>query len=116
MNGGVIRGKVGFRHDGGEEIVSAGDAYFVGPGHTPVLYPDTEVVEFSPSDELAQTIEVVSKNLQAAAPTKERRRRASCRRSVTCPHRGRPSPGQRLRQSVLSFHASVAATSGSPPL
>jgi hypothetical protein len=65
----VIRGKVGFKHDGGEEIFSAGDAYVVGPGHTPVFYPDTEVVEFSPSDELAQTMEVVSKNLEAAGAT-----------------------------------------------
>lgn len=63
----VIRGKVGFKHDGGEEIFTTGEAYFVQPGHTPVLYPDTEIVEFSPSDELAQTVEVVSKNLEAAA-------------------------------------------------
>ena len=38
--------------------------YSVGPGHTPVLYAGTEVVEFSPTEELQQTLEVVSKNME----------------------------------------------------
>ena len=33
------------------------------PGHTPVLYAGTEVVEFSPTEELSKTIEVVTKNM-----------------------------------------------------
>jgi hypothetical protein len=49
----VIRGKVGFRSGGNEELFEAGDAYYVGPGHTPILYAGTEVVEVSPSEELA---------------------------------------------------------------
>ena len=60
----VIRGKLGFRSDDGEELFRAGDAYYVGPGHTPVLYAGTEVVEFSPTEELASTLEVVTKNTQ----------------------------------------------------
>jgi hypothetical protein len=44
----VIRGKVAFRSPVGEEVFEAGDAYYVGPGHTPVLYAGTDVVEFSP--------------------------------------------------------------------
>ena len=39
----VIKGKVAFRSGGREEVFEAGDAYFVGPGHTPVLYAGTEV-------------------------------------------------------------------------
>jgi hypothetical protein len=66
----VIRGKVGFRSDAGEEVFQAGDAYFVGPGHTPVLYAGTEVVEFSPTDELARTLEVVTRNMERAAVTR----------------------------------------------
>jgi hypothetical protein len=46
------------------ETVEAGDAYYVGPGHTPVLYAGTEVVEFSPTKELGQTMEVVTRNMQ----------------------------------------------------
>ena len=50
----VIRGKVGFRSGGDEELFEAGDAYYVGPGHTPILYAGTEVVEFSPTEELGR--------------------------------------------------------------
>lgn len=32
-------------------------------GHTPVLHPDTELVEFSPTAELNQTMKVVMKNM-----------------------------------------------------
>lgn len=63
----VLRGKVGFRSVAGEETFVAGDAYYVGPGHTPILYAGGAVVEFSPSDELAQTMQVVMRNMAAAA-------------------------------------------------
>ena len=63
----VVSGKVAFRSGDAEEVFEAGDAYYVGPGHTPVLYAGTEVVEFSPSDKLAETIEVVTKNMESGA-------------------------------------------------
>ena len=63
----VITGKVGFRFLDREETYEAGDAYYVPPGHTPVHYAGTEIVEFSPTEILGQTIPVVMKNLQAAA-------------------------------------------------
>jgi hypothetical protein len=49
---------------GGESVT--GDAYYVPPGHTPTLYAGTEIIEFSPTDELRRTIEVVTKNMEAA--------------------------------------------------
>jgi len=63
----VINGKVTFKSAQGEETFETGDAYYVPPGHTPVLYSGTEVVEFSPTDKLNQTFEVVAKNMEAAA-------------------------------------------------
>jgi hypothetical protein len=60
----VIKGKVAFRSGDAEEVFEGGDAYYVGPGHTPVLYAGTEVVEFSPTEELARTMEVVTKNME----------------------------------------------------
>jgi hypothetical protein len=63
----VIRGKVGYRTDAGEELFEAGDAYYVGPGHTPILYAGTEVIEFSPTEEHNRAMEVVAKNLEASA-------------------------------------------------
>jgi hypothetical protein len=62
----VIAGRVTFRTAAGEETFESGDAYYVPPGHTPVLYAGTEVVEFSPTAELQQTLEVVTKNMENA--------------------------------------------------
>jgi hypothetical protein len=63
----VIKGKVAFRDGDAEEVFETGDAYYVSPGHTPILYAGTEVVEFTPTDKLAQTMEVVTKNMEAAS-------------------------------------------------
>lgn len=65
----VIRGRVGFRFADREEVYEAGDAYYVPPGHVPVHFAGTEIVEFSPTDDLRETIEVVMGNLQAAGGT-----------------------------------------------
>jgi hypothetical protein len=62
----VFRGKVVYRTESGDEEFVAGDAYYVGPGHTPVITAGTELVEFSPTDRLQQTLEVVMKNVEAA--------------------------------------------------
>ena len=48
-----------------EETFETGDAYYVPPGHTPSIYDGTQVVEFSPTEELARTMEVVEKNMEA---------------------------------------------------
>jgi hypothetical protein len=62
----VVAGQVGFRFADHEETYRAGDAYYVPPGHTPVHHAGAEVVEFSPTDVLAETIPVVMKNLEEA--------------------------------------------------
>jgi len=62
----VLRGKLMFTHDGGETVVEAGEAYYVPPGHLPYLYAGTEVIEFSPTKELGETLEVVEKNMAAS--------------------------------------------------
>jgi hypothetical protein len=63
----VVKGNVAFRSADGEEILETGDAYYVGPGHTPVLYAGTEVIEFSPTEDLGRTLEVVTRNMAAMA-------------------------------------------------
>jgi hypothetical protein len=63
----VIKGKVSFKTADVEETFETGDAYYVGPGHTPVLYAGTEIVEFSPTKELQHTMEVIEKNMESAA-------------------------------------------------
>ena len=63
----VLRGKVSFRFADRTETYVAGDAYYAPPGHTPVVTADTEVVEFSPTEELGATMAVLGANLAAAA-------------------------------------------------
>lgn len=60
----VISGKVGFRYaDGSVDEVTAGEAYVATPGHTPILYAGTEVVEFTNTEQLNQTMTAVMANL-----------------------------------------------------
>lgn len=61
----LIKGRLTFKSPDGDETFEAGDAYYVGPGHTPILYAGTEVIEFSPTEALQQTLAVVEKNLKA---------------------------------------------------
>jgi hypothetical protein len=62
----VLAGRVAFRYAGREESYEAGDAYYAPPGHTPVLFAGTEIVEFSPTDALGETLGVVAENLRSA--------------------------------------------------
>ncbi|GAA5119168.1 hypothetical protein [Haloechinothrix salitolerans] len=59
----VVSGKVGFRFPDREETYTAGDAYYVPPGHTPVHYAGAEIVEFSPTDLLGEAMGVVMRNV-----------------------------------------------------
>ena len=61
----VLKGKLAYRTADGEEVVEEGEAYYVPPGHTPTIYAGTEVVEFSPTKEFTETLEVVTKNMEA---------------------------------------------------
>jgi hypothetical protein len=61
----VIAGQITFRFADHDEVYAAGTAYYAPPGHIPVIEAGTEVVEFSPSGEYEQTMEVVARNLAA---------------------------------------------------
>jgi hypothetical protein len=62
----VVSGRVAFRFEDREEVFEAGDAYYAPPGHTPVFFAGTELVEFSPTEAVNETIGVVVENLRAA--------------------------------------------------
>ena len=62
----VIAGRVTFRFEDREESFEAGDAFFTPPGHVPVKHePGSEVVMFSPAEELHKTEAVMMRNMQA---------------------------------------------------
>ncbi len=60
----VIRGIAEFNVGGRIETYEAGDAYYVPPGHVPIHHDGAEVVEFSPTDRLGETIGVLVANIQ----------------------------------------------------
>ena len=62
----VFEGKLVFHTAEGDKEFVGGEAYFVGPGHTPSIFAGTSLVEFSPTERLNQTMEVVSRNMEAS--------------------------------------------------
>jgi hypothetical protein len=64
---GVIQsGRIIFRYRDHDEVFTAGDAYYAKPGHLPLIFAGTELVEFSPTGPLTEMMAVVGANLQAA--------------------------------------------------
>lgn len=63
----VVTGELRLRYAEGEDLFRAGDAYVARPGHVPVVTAGTEVVEFSPTDKLAETLAVLAANMGASA-------------------------------------------------
>ena len=65
----VVSGELTVNYADATETLRAGDAYYLRPGHLTVLTDGTEVVEFSPTVELEQTMAVVGANMQAGVGT-----------------------------------------------
>jgi hypothetical protein len=64
---GVVQtGQLTFRFADHDETYGAGDAYYVPPGHLPLMTAGTSVVEFSPTEGLNATMAVVDANLAKA--------------------------------------------------
>jgi hypothetical protein len=61
----VFSGRITLRYADREEVCEAGDAYYAPPGHVPVVEAGTEILEFSPAEEHARTMEVLAGNLAA---------------------------------------------------
>ncbi|MEX1184033.1 MAG: cupin domain-containing protein [Gemmatimonadota bacterium] len=59
----VLKGSVTFRTHDGDMTVGEGEAYYAPPGHLPLLHAGTEVVEFSPTEELNKTFAVIERNI-----------------------------------------------------
>jgi hypothetical protein len=62
----VFKGKMTARYADRDEVYEAGDAFYTPPGHIPVKHePGTEILSFSPSEELRTNEAVMMKNMQA---------------------------------------------------
>ena len=62
----VLKGKLTYRYaDGREETIEEGEAYYAPPGHGRIVHAGSEVVEFSPAEELQKTTIVMMRNMEA---------------------------------------------------
>ena len=61
----LLKGRIRVKYADHEEVINAGDAYYMAPGHIPVIEEDAEVVEVSPRGEYQKTMEVAVRNYQA---------------------------------------------------
>lgn len=61
----VVHGSFSANYADREETFHAGDAYYLRPGHLTKLGAGAEVVEFSPTRNLQQTMAVVGANMAA---------------------------------------------------
>jgi hypothetical protein len=66
----LTKGRATVRYDDGSaEVIDPGDAYYMTRGHVPVFEAGTELVMFSPADELKATDEAIQAYLGAAQGT-----------------------------------------------
>lgn len=61
----LFKGKMRVKYIDDEEIITAGEAYYLPPGHNVMAEEDCEVVEFSPKGEYQKTMEVAARNMAA---------------------------------------------------
>jgi len=66
----LISGKIVVDYGDRQETVTAGQAYYVEPGHRISFEEDSEAVEFTPTDELELTLAAV-REAAAGQPTGE---------------------------------------------
>src|ERR1700680_2895603 len=62
----VIKGQLRVIYADRQEVLRAGDLYFMAPGHSAVVEEDYEGVEFSPSAGHEQVLDVVKRNAAMA--------------------------------------------------
>jgi hypothetical protein len=62
----VIKGQMRVSYADGQEVIRAGDLYYLPPGHTGVVDEDFECIEFSPPAAHEQVVDVVKRNAAMA--------------------------------------------------
>jgi hypothetical protein len=62
----LIKGRVLVTYADSEEVLQAGDLFYLPPGHTALVEEDAEIVEFSPPAQHEPVMDVVRHNALAA--------------------------------------------------
>ena len=68
----VLKGRMTFSFGDHDEVIEAGDAFYLPPGHIPKVAAGTEMVQFSPTEQLNEVSRHMTENMQrmqsASAP------------------------------------------------
>ena len=60
----MLAGKITVSYPEHEEVYQAGDAFYMPPGHVPAGETGSEFIQFSPRQQLADTVAVIKANAQ----------------------------------------------------
>jgi mannose-6-phosphate isomerase-like protein (cupin superfamily) len=63
----VFKGRMIVRYDDHEEVINAGEAFYMPPGHAPEAEAGTELLQFSPADQLAEVEAAIFASMQGPA-------------------------------------------------
>jgi hypothetical protein len=61
----VLKGKLTYRFSDHEEVFVEGDAFYLPAGHVPLAEAGSELLQFSPSEQLAVVSAAIVENMQA---------------------------------------------------
>jgi hypothetical protein len=61
----LIKGRMRIKYRDHDEVINAGEVFYMQPGHIPIVEEDCELVDFSPKGENKKVIELVSRNREA---------------------------------------------------
>jgi hypothetical protein len=61
----LLAGRITVSYADREETYQAGDAFYMPPGHVPAAETGTEFIQFSPTDQLAETLAAMKANAAA---------------------------------------------------
>ncbi len=62
----MIKGRVRVKYGDHDEVINAGEAFYMQPGHIPVTEEDCEMVWFAPKGETKKVMEMLAHNPQLA--------------------------------------------------
>ena len=60
----VVKGQMTVRYGDREEVISAGEAFYLAPGHAPAATAGTEFIQISPTDQLQEVEAAVVRAMQ----------------------------------------------------
>ncbi len=61
----LIKGRMRIKYGDLEEVINAGEAFYMEPGHIPITEEDCELVTFSPKGENKKTMELLVRSREA---------------------------------------------------